>query len=250
MNWVDLLVVLLALLAAASGARSGLITALFSFLGVIAGAVVGLKLAPLLLERLDSPSARIAFGVGIVVLLVAFGETFGMWAGRELRDRITSSKLTGVDNVLGAVLQCVAVFVVAWLVALPFTSASALPGLASAVTRSTVLRTVDSVMPDAAKQLPSELREMLGMSGFPEALEPFSETPVAAIDPPDPALASSEAVRDARTSVVKVRGRAVSCARALEGTGFVIAPHRVMTNAHVVAGTDKVAIEIGRATTA
>ncbi|QUG99689.1 MarP family serine protease [Saccharopolyspora erythraea] len=246
MNWVDLLVVLLALLAAASGARSGLITALFSFLGVIAGAVVGLKLAPLLLERLDSPSARIAFGVGIVVLLVAFGETFGMWAGRELRDRITSSKLTGVDNVLGAVLQCVAVFVVAWLVALPFTSASALPGLASAVTRSTVLRTVDSVMPDAAKQLPSELREMLGMSGFPEALEPFSETPVAAIDPPDPALASSEAVRDARTSVVKVRGRAVSCARALEGTGFVIAPHRVMTNAHVVAGTDKVAIEIGR----
>lgn len=246
MNWVDLLVVLLALLGAVSGARSGLVTALFSFLGVFIGAVVGLKVAPLLLERLDDPTARIGFGVGIVVLLVALGETFGMWAGRELRDRITSAKLTGVDNAFGAILQCAAVFVVAWLVALPFTSASALPGLASAVTKSRVLRAVDSVMPESAKQLPDELRRMLGVAGFPDALEPFTETPVAQTPPPDPALDSSPAVRHARTSVVKVRGRAVSCARALEGSGFVVAPHRVMTNAHVVAGTDHVAIEMGR----
>ncbi|MDA3624858.1 MarP family serine protease [Saccharopolyspora oryzae] len=246
MNWVDLLVVLLALLAAVSGARSGLVTAFFSFLGVFVGAVVGLKVAPLLLDRLDSPIARLGFGVGIVVLLVAFGETFGMWAGRELRDRIHSRRLTKMDNALGAVLQFVAVLVVAWLVALPFTSASALPGLASAISRSQVLSGVNSVMPNSARQLPGDLREMLGVSGFPQALEPFSQTPVAEIAPPDQALADSPVVRESRTSVVKVRGRASSCARALEGTGFVIAPHRVMTNAHVVAGTDRVAIEIGR----
>ena len=246
MNWVDLLVVLLALLAAVSGARHGMVTALFSFLGVFLGAVVGLKLAPLLLERLNNGGARIAFGVAIVVLLVAFGETLGMWAGRELRDRITSARLTGVDNVLGALLQGLAVFVVAWLVALPFTSAVAMPGLASAITRSAVLGAVNDVMPASARALPNELRQMLGVTGFPEALEPFSQTPVAQIAPPDPALASSEVVREARSSVVKVRGRAASCGRALEGTGFVIAPHRVMTNAHVVAGTDRVAIEIGR----
>jgi S1-C subfamily serine protease len=245
-NWVDLLVVLLALLGAVSGARSGLVTAVFSFLGVVVGAVVGLKLAPLLLARVESGAAKVAFGVGIVVLLVAFGETFGMWAGRELRDRIRSTKLTGVDNALGAVLQCLAVFVVAWLVALPFTSATALPGVASAVTRSSVLGAVDSVMPASLKSLPEELRRMLGVNGLPNPLEPFSEAPVAAIDPPDPGLASSRVVRDARPSVVKVRGRAASCARALEGTGFVVAPQRVMTNAHVVAGTDRVAIEIGR----
>ncbi|RRO15058.1 serine protease [Saccharopolyspora rhizosphaerae] len=246
MNWVDLLVVLLALLAAVSGARSGLVTALLSFVGVFVGAVVGLKLAPVVLADVQSPVARLAFGVGIVVLLVAFGETFGMWAGRELRDRITSPRIAGVDNALGSVLQFLAVLVVAWLVALPFTSASALPGLAAAVSRSQVLGAVNSVMPAQARALPNDLREMLGMSGFPEALEPFSETPVAEIAPPDPALAGSEVVRKAQTSVVKIRGRATSCARALEGTGFVIAPQRVMTNAHVVAGTDRVAIEIGR----
>ena len=246
MNWVDLLVVLLALLAAVSGARSGLVTALLSFVGVFVGAVVGLKVAPLLLDTLDSPVARLAFGVGIVVLLVAFGETFGMWAGRELRDRITSPRIAGVDNALGSVLQFIAVLVVAWLVALPFTSATALPGLAAALSRSQVLGAVNSVMPPQARALPNDLRQMLGMSGFPEALEPFSETPVAEIAPPDPALAGSEVVRNAQLSVVKIRGRATSCARALEGTGFVVAPHRVMTNAHVVAGTDRVAIEIGR----
>ncbi|QGK68391.1 MarP family serine protease [Allosaccharopolyspora coralli] len=246
MNWVDLLVVLLALLGAVSGARNGMVTALFAFLGVFAGAVVGLKLAPLLLERLDGNAAKIGFGVGIVVLLVGLGETLGMWAGRELRDRISSPQLAGVDNGLGALVQGLAVLIVAWLVALPFTSATAIPGLASSITRSSVLGAVDSVMPTAAKQLPDELRRLLGVSGFPLALEPFSQTPVAEINPPDTALANSQVVQDVRSSVVKVRGRAPSCGRALEGTGFVVAPNRVMTNAHVVAGTDEVAIEIGR----
>lgn len=247
MNWVDVLVLLLALLGAVSGARSGLVTALFSFLGVFAGAVVGIKVAPLLLERIEDDIARLALGVGIVVLLVAFGETFGMWAGRELRDRITTNVgLTGVDNALGAVLQCAAVLVVAWLVALPFTGATAVPGLASAITSSSTLRMVDSVMPEYARNLPDELREMLGVTGFPEALEPFSQTPSAPIEPPDDALSSSEVVRDARQSVVKIRGRAESCGRAMEGTGFVVAPHRVMTNAHVVAGANEVGVEIGR----
>ncbi|MDR7301731.1 MarP family serine protease [Haloactinomyces albus] len=245
MNWVDLLVVLLALLAGVSGARNGMVTALFSFVGVLAGAVVGLQVAPLLLDRLDSEAAKIGFGVGIVVVLVALGETLGMWAGRELRDRITSTKLTGVDNMLGACLQGIAVFVVAWLVALPFTSASALPGLASAISRSTVLSTVNSMMPAAARSLPDELREMLGVTGFPEALAPFSQTPVARIPPPDPALARSAVVREVRSSVVKVRGRAPACGRALEGTGFVVAEDRVMTNAHVVAGTEQVFLDIG-----
>ncbi|PRW63380.1 MarP family serine protease [Actinopolyspora mortivallis] len=247
MNWVDVLVVLLALLAALSGGRHGLVTALLSFVGVVAGAIVGVRLAPLLLERVDSAGARIGFGVGIVVLLVALGETLGMWAGRELRDRFTGHRrLVGMDNALGAVVQGTAVFVVAWLVALPFTSASALPGLASAVSDSRVLRTVDSIMPESARSLPSELRRMLGVSGFPEALEPFSRTPVASIEPPDPELARSEVVRQLRPSVVKVRGRAPDCGRALEGTGFVVADNRVITNAHVVAGTDRVFVEVGR----
>jgi S1-C subfamily serine protease len=43
--------------------------------------------------------------------------------------------------------------------------------------------------------------------------------------------------------VVKIRGGAPSCQKVLEGTGFVVADGRVMTNAHVVAGADSVTVE-------
>ncbi len=243
MNWVDLLVVLLAVQAVITGARQGLVASLFSFLGVIGGAVLGLRLTPLLLQRVDDPTLKLVFGVTVVVLLAVLGETVGMWAGRELRYRIVRVQLTGIDNTLGAVLHGIALFMVAWLVALPLTSASALPGLASAITNSRVLGTVNALMPPEARKLPDELRMMLGESGLPQALDPFTQTPIAATPPPDSALEASPVVRRAHGSVLKIRGQAPSCSRALEGSGFVIAPNRVLTNAHVVAGTDRVSVE-------
>lgn len=243
MNWVDLLVVLLALAAGVSGSRHGLVASLFSFIGVLLGAVIGLKLAPLLLRQLSDAPTKVGVGVGIVVLLVALGETFGVWAGRVLRDRINAARLTRVDNAAGAVVQALAAFVVAWLVALPFTAASGVPGLASAINNSTVLREVDLLMPAAIRALPDDLHRILGQTGFPNALAPFTGTPEAQTAPPDSSLAGTGVVRDVRGSVLKIRGKALSCSRTLEGTGFVVAPSRVLTNAHVVAGTDQVAVE-------
>lgn len=245
MNWVDLLVLALAILAAVSGSRQGMITALFSFAGVIAGAVIGVQLAPLLVAQFSSPVARISFGVGIVVFLVAMGETFGVWLGHEIKSKINMTRLTGVDNALGAVVQGLAVFVVAWLVAIPLTSAAGFTGLASAVNNSTVLGLVHRAMPAEAQKLPEELKQLLNVSGFPDALAPFTTAPKASV-PPGPEVADSPIPARVRPSIVKVRGQALSCSRALEGTGFVVAPHRVMTNAHVVAGTNKTAVEVGR----
>jgi S1-C subfamily serine protease len=148
-----------------------------------------------------------------------------------------------VDVVLGAVVQGAAALVVAWLVALPLTKSSAYTGLTGAVRDSSVLRVVDTMMPTVLRQLPDELTKLLDVSGFPDVLAPFSPTPITDVGPADPALLNSAVVRQARSSVLKVRGRATSCARALEGTGFVVAPQRVITNAHVVAGTDRVSVE-------
>jgi S1-C subfamily serine protease len=64
------------------------------------------------------------------------------------------------------------------------------------------------------------------------------------VAPPDPALAGSRAVADGERSVVKVLGVAPSCSRRIEGSGFVYSQDRVMTNAHVVAGTRQVAVEV------
>lgn len=235
--------ILLALLAAVSGARQGFVVALPAFLGVIAGAVLGIQLAPFLVEEVDHPAAKVAFAVGTVIFLVALGETLGVYFGNKLKRRISSPKLSGVDNALGAVVQGAVVFVVAWLIALPLTSVAALPGLTRAINDSAVLGGVNELMPEAAQGLPGELRNLLDESDFPSILAPFQETPVRQINPPDPALQNSAVVQNVRPSVLKVRGTAPSCSRSLEGTGFVVDEERVMTNAHVVAGTERVLVE-------
>jgi S1-C subfamily serine protease len=243
MSWVDAVVLVLALIAAVSGWRHGMAVALLSFVGVLTGAVLGVRLAPLLAAGVEAPTTRVIVSVVVVVLLVALGETTGVFFGRRIRDRITGHRSLQVDSTLGSVLQAVTVVIAAWLVALPLASAS-FPGLASGVRGSEVLRAVDSVMPAGAKALPAELRQLLNNSGFPDVLSPFAETPITEVGPPDPALAKSPMIEELSASVLKIRGRAPSCARQLEGTGFVIGPQLVLTNAHVVAGTSETGVEV------
>ena len=247
MNWVDVLVIVLALLAAISGARQGVVIALPALVGVVAGAVLGIRLAPLVVGLFDNPAMKVAFAVATVVFLVALGETLGVWLGRKVKysvkRRFNTDKLTGIDQTLGAIVQGLVVFVVAWLIAVPLTGVAALPGLARAINNSAVLGAVDKAMPAAAEGLPADLRKLLDASGFPTIVDPFQKTQINETAPPDTSLQNSAIVQQLRGSVLKIRGTASSCSRALEGSGFVVAPQRVVTNAHVVAGTDETAVE-------
>jgi S1-C subfamily serine protease len=243
MSWVDIVVVLLAIAAAISGWRHGLAVAALSFLGVIGGALLGLKIAPLVVGLFEGDTSRVVVSVLIVIALVALGETLGVYLGRALRDRMRLNAVRTVDSTFGSVLQAITALVVAWLIALPLATSSNV-ALSSALKNSSVLSTVDSVMPTPVRALPNELRSMFDASGFPDVLSPFSSTPVAEVPAPSPELVKDPIVARARASVLKIRGRAPSCSRALEGTGFVIGNERVMTNAHVVAGTSEVSVEV------
>ena len=57
-------------------------------------------------------------------------------------------------------------------------------------------------------------------------------------------MARDPDVQRAQQSVFKIRGQN-SCDRGVEGSGFLYAPDRVMTNAHVVAGVDKPVVLVG-----
>jgi S1-C subfamily serine protease len=74
--------------------------------------------------------------------------------------------------------------------------------------------------------------------------QPLGRSPIVEVDPPDPSLASHPVVAEAAHSVVKIRTVAPGCQKILESSGFVIAPNRVMTNAHVVAGGERVSISV------
>jgi hypothetical protein len=142
-----------------------------------------------------------------------------VYFGRHIRDRISGERTLAIDSALGSVLQAATVVVAAWLVALPLATAS-VPGLASGVRNSTVLRAVDEVMPAPARQLPADLRQVLDSSGFPDVLSPFAPTPITQVGPPDPALANLAVVQDVQKSVLKIRGKAPSCSRPAGGHRF------------------------------
>ncbi|SFR15788.1 Colicin V production protein [Lentzea waywayandensis] len=246
MNWVDLLVLGLAAIAAVSGARQGMVVALPAFVGVLVGLILGTQIAPLLVSQFENVVTKVVFAVGVVVLLVALGETIGVYIGRTIKARVNASPLRGADNALGAIVQGFVVFIVAWMIALPLTSVVGLPDLTSSLKQSVILGKVDQTMPQAARVLSGDLQKLFDVSGFPAAMDPFNRTPLKEVEPPNTQLADSPVAKRLQASVLKVRGRAPSCSRALEGTGFVIAPERVMTNAHVVAGTNEVTVEVGR----
>src|SRR5699024_12221657 len=108
---------------------------------------------------------------------------------------------------------------------------------------SAVLGGVNGFMPQAARDLPDELEQLLDQSGLPAVVDPFDQAPIRSIDPPDPELQTEGTAQRLESSVLKIRGNAPGCARALEGSGFVVRPERVMTNARVLAGTGRVNVE-------
>ena len=83
------------------------------------------------------------------------------------------------------------------------------------------------------------LRDAIDRRGLPDVLDPLTPTQVRDVPAPDPSLLRSPVVTSVQGSVVKVTGMAPSCSRQIDGSGFVYAPERVMTNAHVLAGVDR-----------
>ncbi|MBJ8340133.1 MarP family serine protease [Antrihabitans sp. YC3-6] len=241
-NWLDIGVLLIALLAATSGWRQGAVASALAFLGVVLGAVAGILIAPHVLVHVDEGRARVLVGVLLIVTLVIVGEVAGMVLGRAARSGMHSPAARAIDSSVGAVLQAVAVLVAGWLLAVPLT-ASSQPAVAAAVRGSTVLSKVDEVAPEWMRRLPSEFSALLDTSGLPDVIGPFGRTPITSVEPPDPSVLESPIARTLQDSVLRIRGTAPSCQRALEGSGFVVAPERVMTNAHVLAGTTEVAVD-------
>jgi len=239
-QWLDLAVIAVAVIAAVSGWRSGALGSLMSFVGVILGAIAGVMLAPHIVSHLDSARAKLFGALFLILALVVVGEVAGVVLGRAVRGSIRSGPVRLVDSAVGVALQMVVVLFAAWLLGSPLASSNQ-SGLAAAAGGSRVIAEVDKYVPDWLRTVPKRMSALLSTSGLPDVLEP--NRPVEAVDPPDESLAAGLVVANARPSVVKIRGVAPACKKVLEGTGFVIAPNRVMSNAHVVAGSESVTVE-------
>jgi S1-C subfamily serine protease len=240
---VDLTLVALMLVFALNGYRQGFVIGLLSFVGFFGGALIGLQLGPLLAQHFADDPIRVLVSLAAVFGLAAAGQAVAGFVGAQLREAISNPSARRLDDLGGALVSVIAVLVVVWLVAAPLASSS-LPWLARSVRNSAILGTVDRVMPDQARALSDALRQTVDTRGFPDVFEGLTPTRVRPVPEPNPALANSQLVRNAESSVVKVLGTAPQCSRRIEGSGFIYAPQHVMTNAHVVAGTRSNTVEV------
>lgn len=241
-QWLDIAVLAVALIAAISGWRSGALGSMLSFAGVLLGAIAGVLLAPHLVSHIDAPRAKLFAALFLILGLVVVGEVAGVVLGRAVRGAIRNRPIRVIDSIIGVGVQLIVVLTAAWLLATPLTQSKDQPELAAAVRGSRVLAEVNDVAPVWLKTVPKRLSALLNTSGLPAVLEPFSRTPVIPVASPDPALAENPVVTATAPSVLKIRSLAPSCQKVLEGSGFVVAPDRVMTNAHVVAGSNSVQV--------
>ncbi|MEP7019024.1 MAG: MarP family serine protease [Pseudonocardiales bacterium] len=245
MNILDLVIILAAIAYGVGGFRNGAVVGLFSMIGFFGGAIIGAQLAEPLGSRLANGRAQIPVAIICVLFVAMIGQLLGVWAAGHVRMRIVKDSGQKVDAGIGSALGVVSVLLVAWMVAVPLAS-SPYPSLSAAAVNSRIVRSVNDVMPQDVRRLYSSMRSFLNQSGFPPVFGDLPNTRVVKVDPPDARLSPAVQARVQRASgsVFKIYGEAPSCNRGIEGTGFVYAPHRIITNAHVVAGTDHVRVQV------
>ncbi|HET7385623.1 MAG TPA: MarP family serine protease [Nocardioidaceae bacterium] len=243
MNALDWFLVALVVAYAVSGYWQGFISGAFATIGLLLGGLFGVWIVPQVLGDVKQSLWVSLAALFIVLLCASLGQAILQYAGARIRDRIRWQPVRALDAVGGAVLSMVAVLVVAWALGVAISGAS-LPWVSSQVRDSRVLSRVDDVMPTSAVQALNSFNDVVGSSFFPRYLEPFAPERIVKVGPPPGAIAKDPDVRRARLSVVKVRGEN-SCNRGVEGSGFLYAPNRVMTNAHVVAGVTHPSVLVG-----
>lgn len=235
---LDLILLVLIALFAVSGYRQGFIVGLLSFVGFVGGGILGVVIAPPLVEWVVEGAAQQALLAIVIAFLAAtFGQLLASSAGAVLRNRVTGNNARIVDAAGGAVVSVMSLLLVAWFIGIVLLDQSPIRVVAKQVHNSAVLEAVDNVMPYAADQWAESFDKFVDGTEFPKVFNGLGGEPLVDVGPPDKSVETSPALRGARFSIAKIIGTAPECGKRIEGTGFVFAPERIMTNAHVVAGT-------------
>lgn len=248
MNVLDILLLLAAAWFAFVGYQQGFVVGVLSVIGFIGGGLVAVYVLPVIWDATTDggrPSTLAALiAVVLVIVCASVGQAATTHLGNKLRRHITWSPAQALDATGGALVNVLAMLLVAGLIGSALAETT-LPTLSKEVRNSKVLQGVTRALPDEASTWANDFSATLAQNGFPQVFSPFADEPITSVPPPDPELASSPVATAAKQSIVKVVGTAPGCGKMLEGTGFVFAPQRVMTNAHVVGGVDEPTVQIG-----
>jgi S1-C subfamily serine protease len=210
------------------GYRQGLIVGALTLLGFGVGAFAGSRIGPLLLSKgSHSPYAPLCAALGALLIGALMAVTVESFA-LGLREKIVRRPfLNAADGAGGAALIASVALGLAWVFGAVLLHAPSTARLRADIQQSLILRSLNEVLPPSGPLLNALDR----VDPAPTVLGPAA--PVAA---PNAKIASDPDVLRAGESVVRVLSTA--CGLGIEGSGWAVEPEIVVTNAHVVAGSD------------
>lgn len=229
-NWVDLIILGLIVAGIFYGLRAGMAIMLFVLGGFFGALFLGGFIFPKILPISDQALLTIVNG-NLVLLFAIFVAIKGYDYGQRFRYSLGEGTVYKIQNKLGVAVSTLAVLVIVWLVGamigrLPF------EGLSNSVRDSWVVSRLDSTLPP----IPAVFA-LFDKQINPNA-EPYVKMTTQPIIGQLPAgVDMSKAIEKANESTVRITS--FGCGGLVSGSGFVVDPGYVATNAHVVAGVKR-----------
>ena len=208
---LDVILVVYLAMRAMAGWMRGAVVGVASLIGLVLGVWAGLWTSGIVADQFfDENWTWLAAGAVRVCITLVIAEIIQgicVHIAQHIHRAFNSVGLGNVDRFGGSVLNVIATALVVTVAA---TALSPIlpPSWTEAIDESSVITQTNRVIPDEVNEAAARL---VGRA----------------------------------QSIVKVRSRAPRCDRASEGTGWVSSRHRVVTNAHVVAGSNQVTVQVG-----
>ncbi|BCW60137.1 serine protease [Arthrobacter sp. StoSoilB20] len=237
---LDFALILMLLSYLIYGLRNGFMVTLGGIAGFVVGAIAAFIAVPLVSGWVTDSGWRLTATVGAAVVLIALGHGLGTMIGRKIRHAVRIKPLHAVDRLIGGVVSVVVAALVMSMLAFSISSLG-VPFVSQQLAGSRVIRYIDNITPTPVKSTMAQLRSTVIGDGIPKLIEGIG--PVTPVPVPN-ASTDTPALNQAAESVLKIAGTAFECGQNQTGSGFVVAPGRVVTNAHVVAGVSQPVVEV------
>ncbi|WP_144791161.1 MarP family serine protease [Kocuria palustris] len=239
MTWslMDLIILIVLVLGLLHGLMRGILRTLVGIAGLLAGGALALWAIPQIpLESADRVVRLLVLG-GVLVLGMLGGQALGeALAGRAAAAvAVRSRALRFLDALGGAAIGALAAALVV-LAAVSTLASGPVPAVGAHAERSPMMRLVDRAAPPVAVDALERAQERVAGSTGARELDTllFEPAPPPAGEVDDPEITA------AAGSTLRIVGFAPQCSARLSGSGFAAAEGQAVTNAHVIAGAERV----------
>lgn len=229
-------------IVAALGWRSGVIATVASFAGFLSGAIAGAWLVAQWLSDSQWPSLLKGTATIAGMLLVgSLGRAIFGAGGRALRGLLAVAPLRLLDRSLGLAVSGAAFLLSTWLV---LSVAADFPSdeISDPVRHSRSFPLLDALLAGPGGALLADAQALIDTWNLPKL--PFNPAPLPPLQDPGDVKLPNAVVATATASVVRVTANSDRCSERAVGSGVVSGPAQVITNAHVVTGSDTVEVQI------